>query len=329
MAHLLQLPDLAAARPPAARRRIAAAAVVVAEARGGVKQQQQVAVGRVIRVADPVREGRLLLLPPPLFSVPVTPSESPAAARRREEDEEERRRYYLNMGYAIRTLREELPDVFSKEPSFDIYRDDIVFKDPLNKFEGIDNYKRIFWALRFTGRIFFKALWVDIVSIWQPAENLIMIRWIAHGIPRVPWEAHGRFDGASEYKLDKNGKIYEHKVHNVAMNPPTKFKVLPVHELIRSLGCPSTPKPTYFETSSQSLSVEPALYIYEDEVVDSISFPQCKPATPMQTVQRKTQNKIRKETFLHSDDMKEFVRDGNGVGDWWGGKAVAVVEENN
>ncbi|XP_052153787.1 uncharacterized protein LOC127771877 [Oryza glaberrima] len=257
MAHLLQLPDLAAARPPAARRRIAAAAVVVAEARGGVKQQQQVAVGRVIRVADPVREGRLLLLPPPLFSVPVTPSESPAAARRREEDEEERRRYYLNMGYAIRTLREELPDVFSKEPSFDIYREDIVFKDPLNKFEGIDNYKRIFWALRFTGRIFFKALWVDIVSIWQPAENLIMIRWIAHGIPRVPWEAHGRFDGASEYKLDKNGKIYEHKVHNVAMNPPTKFKVLPVHELIRSLGCPSTPKPTYFETSSQSLSVEP------------------------------------------------------------------------
>lgn len=138
-----------------------------------------------------------------------------------------------------------------------MFRDDIVFKDPLNKFEGIDNYKRIFWALRFTGRIFFKALWVDIVSIWQPAENLIMIRWIAHGIPRVPWEAHGRFDGASEYKLDKNGKIYEHKVHNVAMNPPTKFKVLPVHELIRSLGCPSTPKPTYFETSSQSLSVEP------------------------------------------------------------------------
>ncbi|KAL5220851.1 hypothetical protein ABZP36_025564 [Zizania latifolia] len=217
MAHL---PDIAAARPPAgggaARRRIVAAAA--AAAGRGLE-----AGGRVIRVAEPVREGRLLL-PPPLFSVMVTRSESPAAARQREEDEEERRMYYLNMGYAIRTLREELPDVFSKEPSFDIYRDDIVFKDPLNKVEGIDNYKRIFWALRFTGRVFFKTLWVDIVSIWQPAENLIMIRWIAHGIPRVPWEGHGRFDGASEYKLDKNGKIYEHKVHNVAMNPPTKFK---------------------------------------------------------------------------------------------------------
>ncbi|KAK8451857.1 hypothetical protein SEVIR_5G016300v4 [Setaria viridis] len=181
-----------------------------------------------------------------------------AAARRREEDEEERQRYYLNMGYAIRTLREELPDVLYKEPSFDIYRDDIVFKDPLNTFKGLENYKRIFWALRFTGRIFFKALWVDIVSIWQPAENLIMIRWIAHGIPRVPWDGLGRFDGASVYKLDKNGKIYEHKVHNVAMNPPTKFKVLPVHELIRSLDCPSTAKPTYFEASSQYLCTAPS-----------------------------------------------------------------------
>jgi len=128
----------------------------------------------------------------------------------------------------------------------------------LNTFKGLENYKRIFWALRFTGRIFFKALWVDIVSIWQPAENLIMIRWIAHGIPRVPWDGHGRFDGASVYKLDKNGKIYEHKVHNVAMNPPTKFKVLPVHELIRSLGCPSTAKPTYFEASSQYLCAAPS-----------------------------------------------------------------------
>lgn len=133
------------------------------------------------------------------------------------------------------------------------WRDDIVFRDPFNKFEGIDNYRSLFWALRITGRIFFKALWIDIVSIWQPAENLIMIRWIAHGIPRVPWDGHGRFDGASVYKLDRNGKIYEHKVHNIATNPPTKFKGLSVEELIRTLSCPSTPKPTYFEASSQSL----------------------------------------------------------------------------
>jgi hypothetical protein len=76
----------------------------------------------VIRVADPVREGRM---PPPLLAAPATPSESPpVAGRRGDEDDEVRQRYYLNMGYAIRTLREELPDVLYKEPSFDIYRFD-------------------------------------------------------------------------------------------------------------------------------------------------------------------------------------------------------------
>ena len=129
-------------------------------------------------------------------------------------------------------------------------RDDIVFKDPLNTFSGIQNYKSIFWALRFHGQMFFKALWVDIVSVWQPMENSIMVRWTVHGIPRVPWESHGRFDATSEYKFDKKGKIFEHRVDNIAFNSPSKFRVLAVEDLIQTLGCPSTPRPTYFEISS-------------------------------------------------------------------------------
>ncbi|XP_027352333.1 uncharacterized protein LOC113863106 [Abrus precatorius] len=168
------------------------------------------------------------------------------------DEKEEKENYYLNMGYAIRSLREDYPALFHRELCFDIYRDDIVFKDPLNTFTGIENYKSIFWALRFHGRIFFKALWIDLTSVWQPVENVIMVRWTVHGVPRVPWESRGRFDGTSEYKLDKNGKIFEHRVHNVALNKPPKFKVLPVEELIQSIGCPSTPKPTYFETSSST-----------------------------------------------------------------------------
>ncbi|KAL1549795.1 hypothetical protein AAHA92_17846 [Salvia divinorum] len=168
------------------------------------------------------------------------------------DEEGKKQDYYVNTGYAIRTIREEFPELFYRELSFDIYRDDIVFKDPLNTFSGIENYKTIFWALRFHGRIFFKALWVDIVSVWQPVENLIMVRWTVRGIPRVPWESHSRFDGTSEYKLDKDGKIHEHKVHNIALNGPQKFQVIGVEQLIQSIGCPSTPKPTYFELLSPS-----------------------------------------------------------------------------
>lgn len=165
-------------------------------------------------------------------------------------EDEEKQNYYVNTGDAIRTLREEFPELFYRELSFNIYRDDIVFKDPLNTFSGIENYKLIFSALRFHGRIFFKALWVDIVSVWQPVENMIMVRWTIHGIPRVPWESRGRFDATSEYKLDKNGKIFEHRVHNIVLNSPPKFQVLSMDELIQSIGCSSTPKPTYFEISS-------------------------------------------------------------------------------
>ncbi|KAF7801278.1 NTF2-like domain containing protein [Senna tora] len=164
------------------------------------------------------------------FSAPVKRGSRPS------KEEEEKQNYYVNMGYAIRTLREEFPELFFRELSFDIYRDDIVFKDPLNTFMGLENYKSIFWALRFHGRIFFKALWVDIISVWQPVDNIIMVRWTVHGIPRVPWESRGRFDGTSEYKLDKKGKIFEHRVENIALNSPPKFKVLEPTSLAKNLA---------------------------------------------------------------------------------------------
>jgi hypothetical protein len=102
----------------------------------------------------------------------------------------------------------------------DIYRDDITFRDPRNAFSGLKNYKLIFWSLRFHGRIFFTKLYVEVRRIWQPQDGLICMRWTVHGIPRVPWEAEGLFDGISQYKLDSEGKIYEHSVDNVILRDP-------------------------------------------------------------------------------------------------------------
>ena len=55
----------------------------------------------------------------------------------------------------------------------DIYREDIVFRDPRNTFKGLKNYKTIFWSLRFHGRLFFSRLYVDVQRIWQPDEAQI------------------------------------------------------------------------------------------------------------------------------------------------------------
>ncbi|KAL6998865.1 hypothetical protein U1Q18_000034 [Sarracenia purpurea var. burkii] len=152
--------------------------------------------------------------------------------------------FYVNLGLAVRTLREDIPLLFTNDLNYHIYRDDITFTDPLNTFTGIEKYKLIFWALRFHGRILFREIGLDVLRIWQPSENVILIRWNLRGVPRVPWEAKGQFQGTSRYKLDRNGKIYEHKVDNLAFNFPQQLKpAASVLDLVAA--CPASPNPTF------------------------------------------------------------------------------------
>lgn len=138
--------------------------------------------------------------------------------------------FYLNAGDAIRTLRRELPALFQQDLTYDIYREDIVFRDPRNTFAGLERYKSIFKTVRVFGRIFFRPqkIEVEILRIWQPSEHKIVIRWQIHG---EPWQMPGfykesRLDGTSEFKLDSNGKIYEHKVDTKTMAPGNYMNVL-------------------------------------------------------------------------------------------------------
>lgn len=153
--------------------------------------------------------------------------------------------FYLNLGLAVRTLRDDLPSLFVRDLNYDIYREDIVFIDPLNTFHGIENYRLIFWAVKFHGKILFKEITLRIFRVWQPSENIILIRWELEGVPRVPWEARGTFQGTSWYKLDRNGKIYEHKVDNVALNfPQAPIKPITMMDLVAA-ACPPSPNLTF------------------------------------------------------------------------------------
>ncbi|GMJ02847.1 hypothetical protein like AT1G16320 [Hibiscus trionum] len=161
-----------------------------------------------------------------------------------DQSQQQRDEFYVNLGLAVRTLREDLPLLFTRDINYDIYRDDITFLDPLNTFSGIQNYKLIFWALRFHGKLLFREISLEVFRIWQPSENVILIRWNLRGVPRVPWEAKGQFQGTSRYKLDRNGKIYEHKVDNLAFNFPQQLKpAASVLDLVAA--CPASPNPTF------------------------------------------------------------------------------------
>jgi hypothetical protein len=146
--------------------------------------------------------------------------EFPLLSKYQPTEESKKDDYYANMGDAIRTLREDIPQMFRKDLNYSIYREDIVFKDSKLEFRGKKNYKIIFWSLRFHGQLFFKHMHVDILRIWQPDDYIIKMRWQVIGSPRVWWEAEGHIDGISTYKIDKEGKIYEHSVDNVQLRDP-------------------------------------------------------------------------------------------------------------
>mmetsp|Transcript_31990 Transcript_31990/g.60157 ORF Transcript_31990/g.60157 Transcript_31990/m.60157 type:complete len:413 (-) Transcript_31990:328-1566(-) len=156
--------------------------------------------------------------------------------------------FYTNVGDAIRTLRRELPMVFYEDLTYNIYREDIVFTDPRNSFKGLDKYKLIFRTIRFFGRVFFRprSLWLNIIRIWQPNEGKIVVRWTVHGMPWLAFgNEEGTFDGTSEFKLDRNGKIYEHKVTNVALTPDNYMNVL--SRMLQMNVQTQSPTPSFFK----------------------------------------------------------------------------------
>ncbi|MBN3960099.1 DUF2358 domain-containing protein [Nostoc sp. NMS8] len=110
----------------------------------------------------------------------------------------------------IKTLKEDLPTLFEKDISYQIYTDDIYFKDPVNTFKYKFNYRIIFWTLRFHARLFFTEICFDVHEVSQSSEDTILAKWTVRGVLRVPWKARLLFNGYSTYKLNQDNLIYEH-----------------------------------------------------------------------------------------------------------------------
>ncbi len=110
----------------------------------------------------------------------------------------------------IETLKIDLPTLFEKDISYDIYSKNIYFKDPVNKFKGKFNYRIIFWTLRFHGQLFFSQLYFDLHEVKQTETDTILATWTVRGTLRVPWKAQIFFNGYSTYKINEDGLIYEH-----------------------------------------------------------------------------------------------------------------------
>lgn len=119
-------------------------------------------------------------------------------------------RYQTQIDHNIAVLQADLPTLFERDISYDIYTADIHFRDPVNRFKGKFNYRIIFWTLRFHGRLFFTELYFDLHQVAQTEVDLIRADWTVRGTLRLPWKPNLFFNGYSLYKLNSNGLIYDH-----------------------------------------------------------------------------------------------------------------------
>lgn len=137
--------------------------------------------------------------------------------------------FYAQSGEAIRVLREDYPYLLSKEPRWGIYRDDIGLVDETMTFSSpgkhgvmatnMHEYKRMFKLMRIVAAVLFSQSAIEVSRIWSPLGSsgvrTIRVRWSVRGKVRLVGSIgadEARFDGISEYKLDKKGFIYEHKI---------------------------------------------------------------------------------------------------------------------
>jgi hypothetical protein len=118
--------------------------------------------------------------------------------------------YQAQVEQVMQTLRNDLPTLFERDISYDIYTQDILFQDPVNRFKYKFNYRIIFWTLRFHGQLFFTELFFDLHDVSHPAPDVVLATWTVRGKLRVPWNANIFFNGYSTYKLTDEGLIYEH-----------------------------------------------------------------------------------------------------------------------
>ena len=119
-------------------------------------------------------------------------------------------KYQLQIEQLITTLQQDLPTLFEQDISYEIYTNDIYFRDPVNKFKGKFNYRLIFWTLRFHGQLFFTQIAFDLHDVSESDNDTILATWTVRGVLRVPWQAKLLFNGYSTYKLNADGLIYEH-----------------------------------------------------------------------------------------------------------------------
>ena len=94
---------------------------------------------------------------------------------------------------------------FPENQTYDIYADDVYFKDPLNEFRGVKKYQGM---IKFIGT-FFGNVEMEVKDVSQQG-NLIKTEWTLNMTSPLPWKPRLSIPGWSELKINQDNLIASH-----------------------------------------------------------------------------------------------------------------------
>jgi len=96
---------------------------------------------------------------------------------------------------------------FPRDQSFDIYTEDMYFRDPLNEFRGRDRFRQ---AIEFIAT-WFRDVRMDLHAIaWE--GDAIRTDWTLNWTTPLPWQPRIAIPGWSELQV-REGKVISHIDH--------------------------------------------------------------------------------------------------------------------
>ncbi|MGK7953319.1 MAG: DUF2358 domain-containing protein [Xenococcaceae cyanobacterium] len=104
----------------------------------------------------------------------------------------------------VKTLKQDYQN-FPDNQTYEIYAEDVYFKDPLNEFRGIQRYQKM---IGFLGS-FFKDINLELHDISQ-TEDKIKTEWTLKMTSPLPWKPRLSIPGWTELKLNQDNLIVSH-----------------------------------------------------------------------------------------------------------------------
>jgi hypothetical protein len=133
--------------------------------------------------------------------------------------------FELSVGHAMDTLRDDYPQILTKNPDYSIYDSELELVDPSGvRLHGVKNYKNVFRLLHAIVGIFYcpERSGLTFRMCFDKARQNIRIHWNAQVIPKALFGGYKttlHVDGISIYELDRNtGNITQHRLERLVIN---------------------------------------------------------------------------------------------------------------